>query len=113
MTRGLARRQASSAAEEGLLHDLFDRRVAVVDRDDAALAERAHPARAGLAAEVGGRDAVDHHLLQLVVEEEDLEQPLPTFITRVVATLATFAVVELLAADELRRELELEELLLA
>src|SRR4051812_4255247 len=62
----------SSLFHDRLAHDFLDRRDAVVDRVQAALAEGAHAALAGFHAEDLRAGVLDDHVAHLVVEQHDL-----------------------------------------
>src|SRR3954454_22558493 len=95
-------RARSPFFHDRLAHDLFDRGDAVVDREQPALAERAHAALLGLQAEDLGAGVLDDLVAHLVVEQHDLVDALPAPVAAVVAVIATLAVIEDLAGHVLR-----------
>src|SRR5688500_8984394 len=86
----------STFFHDRLADDFLDRCDAVVDRQQAALAQRPHAALAGLEAQHLRARVLDDHVAQVVVEQHDLVDADAAFIARVVARLAAAAVVELL-----------------
>src|ERR1700677_2385559 len=60
------------SVRDGDAHDLFGGRDAVDDLPDAAGAQRDHPILDGAQLQLGRRRALEHHLLQRVVEAHDL-----------------------------------------
>src|SRR3954454_23927809 len=101
-SRICVRRSRSPFFHDRLAHDLFDRGDAVVDREQAALAEGAHAALLGLQAEDLGAGVLDDLVAHLVVEQHDLVDALPAPVAAVVAVIATLAVIEDLAGHVLR-----------
>ena len=70
------------------------RRDAVVDRQQAALAEGPHAALLGFDAEDLRAGVLDDHVAHLVVEQHDLVDALAAAVAGVVAVVAALAVVE-------------------
>src|SRR5262245_29624700 len=88
MPSGIDARREALLLDDGLANHLVDGGLALVDRQEAALAEGAHAALAGLVAQDVRRRLRDDELAQVVVEEHELEQRHPALVAAAVAGIA-------------------------